>query len=79
MTQKEAYMEGMRFAMTAWDEPETQAMQLPDEAMQREYNKGYANATVMLLCGKMDLNAALHNPLYLKRPSGPASETPKEG
>ena len=59
MTAREAYMEGVSFAARAWDDPEIQAAEMPDEAMQRQFNKGFMDAILWLLCGKMDLNMAL--------------------
>lgn len=58
MTAREAYMEGVSFAAKAWNNPQEP---VPDmqEAMQRQFNGGYMDATLWLLCGKWDLNMAL--------------------
>lgn len=53
-------MEGVMFAAKAWSDPGVkEANAMPDEASQRQFNKGYIDATLTLLCGRMDLDAAL--------------------
>jgi hypothetical protein len=59
MTEREAYMSGVSFAAKAWDNPQTTVPEMPDESMQRQFNGGYIDATLWLLCGKWDLNMAL--------------------
>jgi hypothetical protein len=59
MTEREAYMAGVSFAAKAWDNPKEPVPDMPDKSTQRQFNGGYMDATLWLLCGKMDLNMAL--------------------
>ena len=59
MTAREAYMEGVSFAAKAWNNAQEPIPDMPDESIQRQFNGGYLDATLWLLCGKWDLNMAL--------------------
>ncbi len=75
MTAKGAYMEGVLFAAEAWGDPEVrEAGAMPDEASQRQFNRGYLDATLTLLCGRMGLDTALLKPRQPRRTEESASE-----
>ena len=59
MTEHEVYLEGILFAARAWNNPKTPVPDMLPDSMQRQFNGGYMDATLWLLCGKWDLNMAL--------------------
>ena len=59
MTNKELYMQGVSFAAKVWTDPDTPVPEMPDGLAQRQFNNGFMDAILWLLCGKMDLNMAL--------------------
>jgi len=59
MTEREAYMKGVSFAVETWENPNATLAELRDGKPQRQFNKGYLDANLRLFSQRSDVDMAI--------------------